>query len=193
QKRDREALEKANFELERLANLDGLTQVANRRRFDSYLNNEWLRLRREHAPLALILCDIDHFKRLNDRHGHQVGDTCLLRLAQTLQSLIHRPADLVTRYGGEEFAVILPNTQALGAKQVANRIRQAVQTMQLADEQDAPIESSITVSIGVASTIPSSDRSPEQLFARADQALYEAKRQGRNRVVICAESLTPTP
>lgn len=108
-------LEQANAELRRLVTLDGLTQIANRRRFDEYLTQEWLRSAREQQPLALVFCDIDYFKPYNDTYGHQAGDDCLRQVAQTLETVAHRPADLAARYGGEEFALILPNTPQSGA------------------------------------------------------------------------------
>lgn len=183
--RDRQAaemaLQLAIHELERLANLDGLTQLANRRRFDEYLAIEWRRLAREGLPLSLILCDVDFFKRYNDSYGHQAGDQCLCAIAKVLRQTIKRPADLVARYGGEEFAIILPNTPLAGACQVAETIQQRVFTLGIphAGSEVAPY---ITVSFGVTSIIPVLTLSPNQLVAVADQALYRAKSQGRNQV-----------
>ena len=121
------ALEKANRELQRLSVLDDLTQVANRRRFDEALNEEWQRLSRDRAPLSLIFCDIDYFKLYNDTYGHQTGDDCLRAVADTIGTNCQRPGDFVARYGGEEFIVILPNTEAEGAVHLAEDIRQEIE------------------------------------------------------------------
>ncbi len=184
--RDRQAaemaLQMAIHELERLANLDGLTQLANRRRFDEYLAVEWRRLTREGLPLSLILCDVDFFKRYNDSYGHQAGDQCLCAIAKVLRQTIKRPADLVARYGGEEFAVILPNTPLAGACQVGETIQQRVLALSI-PHASSEISPYITVSFGVASVIPVLTLLPDQLVAVADQALYRAKSQGRNQVV----------
>src|SRR4028119_2258104 len=128
-------LEIANRELQRLAALDGLTGVANRRRFDEYLDDEWQRMAREKLPLSLILGDIDFFKKYNDTYGHQAGDACLRRVADALRFCAKRSVDLVARYGGEEFAVILPNTSAAGAALVAEEIRLVVNTLEIAHIQ----------------------------------------------------------
>jgi two-component system, cell cycle response regulator len=179
-KQAEDALRQANQELYRLATLDGLTQISNRRRFDAYLKAEWRRSRREQTPLTLLLCDIDYFKRYNDHYGHQAGDECLKQIAQALQQSISRPADLVARYGGEEFAVILPNTPVKGAGHVAKRIRRTVTKLQILHEQSG-VGDWITLSIGIATWIPEQHSSPEALIAAADQALYAAKAAGRNR------------
>lgn len=183
-----EQLQTANQELQRLAAFDGLTQVANRRRFDEYLNQEWRRLGREALPLALILCDIDCFKLYNDTYGHQAGDECLQQVAKAISRAIKRPADLVARYGGEEFAVILPNTDAEGAVRVAEDIRVRVKALQIdhavAGNFVNPPEDYLTMSLGVASTVPGRESSTASLIAAADRALYQAKAKGRNRVQV---------
>lgn len=176
-------LEAANQELERLASVDGLTQVANRRRFDEYLNIEWRRLAREQNPLSLILCDIDYFKRYNDTYGHLTGDECLQRVASALRQALRRPTDLVARYGGEEFAIILPNTDAQGAAIVAEAIRQGVRQLEIPHAQSLS-SSYVTLSLGIACQIPTPDISPQQLIATADRGLYQAKAQGRDRVIV---------
>lgn len=175
-------LRQLNLELKRLANLDGLTQVANRRRFDDYLAQEWKRSLREEQPLSLILCDVDYFKAYNDSYGHLAGDECLQKVAQTMKDSIKRPADLVARYGGEEFVVVLPNTSAKGAQQVAATLKNQLEEMQLPHAQSL-VKPYVTMSLGVASVIPHASLCLEDLIACADEALYEAKRQGRNRIV----------
>lgn len=176
------ALRQANLELERLVTLDGLTQVANRRRFDEYLSQEWRRMAREQQYLALILCDVDYFKSYNDHYGHQAGDTCLKNIAAAMRNTLKRPADLVARYGGEEFAIILPYTAIQGAVAVAQEIQKAINLLRLPHIQ-SQISDFITVSFGVSSLIPSHDLNWETLIKTADEALYQAKKQGRDRIV----------
>ena len=176
------ALHGANRELERLANLDGLTQIANRRSFDRAMDREWKRLRRETGVLSLILCDVDNFKAFNDTYGHQAGDKCLRSIARVLNSNIKRPADLAARYGGEEFAVILPNTSAEGAFYQAESFRSAIE-MLLIPHSGSPTGDHVTVSFGVSTFVPGDDAAPEDLIAKADEALYKAKESGRNKVV----------
>ncbi|WP_414568069.1 PAS domain S-box protein [Nostoc sp. CCY 9925] len=178
-------LQAANEELQRLATLDGLTQIANRRRFDEYLETEWHRLKREKMPLSLILFDVDFFKPYNDTYGHLAGDNCLQRIASALLSIVKRPADLVARYGGEEFAVILPNTEIKGAIHLAQAIRQAVRNLAIPHAQSSVCDY-VTVSVGVVSTVPNGEMSPQDLINEADKALYTAKQQGRDRVrAVC--------
>ncbi|MFM2430859.1 MAG: hypothetical protein RLZZ511_2072 [Cyanobacteriota bacterium] len=186
------ALQQANQELERLATLDGLTQIANRRRFDQYLHQEWQRLAREQQPLSLILCDVDFFKRYNDHHGHPMGDCCLQQVAQAMSQVIKRPADLLARYGGEEFAVILPQTNRWGAMQVAESLRSAITQAAIA-HGDSPISPQVSLSLGVATLFPTVDDAPELLLESADQALYLAKQQGRDRVCAVPANLTLLP
>lgn len=170
-----EQLEEANRRLEELSFLDGLTEIANRRQFEQILDLEWRRAVRSGAPLSLILADIDNFKKFNDTNGHQVGDRCLRDVATLMDTIVQRAGDQVARYGGEEFVAILPETDAEGAASIAERMRQAVETL----ETDG---GRVTVSFGVA-TIIASDRSHTgALVAAADSALYEAKRAGRNCV-----------
>jgi diguanylate cyclase (GGDEF)-like protein len=174
-------LELANQRLHSLASSDGLTQVANRRRFDEYLEMEWRRLAREQAPLSLILCDVDFFKRYNDTYGHLAGDEVLRQVASTLSQAIKRPADLVARYGGEEFGVLLPKTDLEGAVQVANLIQTGIKALEI-PQTETQSGKHITLSFGVASLIPEYESSPEILIAAADRALYQAKAQGRDRI-----------
>ncbi len=170
----------ANRELQRLAALDGLTGVANRRRFDEYLDAEWTRMAQEKLPLSLILCDLDFFKKYNDTYGHQAGDDCLRRVADALRFCAKRSLDLVARYGGEEFAVILPNTTGFGAFQVAEEIRAVVNSLDITHIQSA-VSQHVTLSLGIACIHPTPDTSPSMLIAEADTALYQAKAAGRNR------------
>jgi diguanylate cyclase (GGDEF)-like protein len=179
-----EALEAANQELQRLAHLDGLTQVANRRRLDDYLKQEWPRLAREQAPLSAILCDIDYFKLYNDSYGHQAGDECLQQVAQALQHVARRPADLVARYGGEEFVVLLPHTDLAGALQVAHGIRDTINALNI-QHHASLINDHLTMSMGVCSMIPMLEQNGSNLLQRADKSLYEAKQKGRDQIVAC--------
>ncbi|MBD2740299.1 diguanylate cyclase [Coleofasciculus sp. FACHB-1120] len=173
-------LEEANQELQRLAVLDGLTQVANRRCFDQYMNSEWQRLLREQVPLSLILGDIDFFKPYNDTYGHQAGDECLKAVASAIRRAVGRSTDLVARYGGEEFAIILPNTMAEGAIQVAEKIRAEVKALAIA-HVNSQASQQLTLSLGIASVVPTSESSPAMLISAADTALYQAKAAGRDR------------
>jgi diguanylate cyclase (GGDEF)-like protein/PAS domain S-box-containing protein len=175
-------LQAANQELQRLASLDSLTQIANRRRFEEYLDQEWRRMAREGAPLSLILCDIDFFKTYNDTYGHLAGDECLRQVAKAISHAVERPADLVARYGGEEFAVILPNTKAEKAIQVAEKIRSKVQALRIA-HTSSQLRQHVTLSLGVASIVPGDDFSTI-LVAAADRALYQAKAKGRDAVKL---------
>ena len=177
------ALQSANQHLASLASIDGLTQIANRRRFDEYLSLEWQRLARETAPLSFILCDVDYFKRYNDTYGHQAGDACLQQVAGAISRALKRPTDLVARYGGEEFAVILPFTTGEGAVHVAKAIHFEVQQLLIAHETSS-VSEYVTLSMGVSSTVPQKEFSPEALIAVADKGLYEAKQQGRNCLVV---------
>lgn len=182
----REQLDEANQELQRLAALDGLTQIANRRSFDDYLHYQWKVLAREGAPLSLILGDVDFFKRYNDTYGHQGGDDCLRQVAKTICEAVKRPSDLVARYGGEEFAVILPNTEAEGAVTVAQEIRAGLKALGLV-HASSQVSKIVTLSLGVASVIPSQEYLGDRLIAEADEALYAAKKQGRDRI-FCKSS-----
>jgi diguanylate cyclase (GGDEF)-like protein len=176
-------LKQANLELKKLVNLDGLTQIANRRCFDYHLELEWERLYREQQPMSLLLFDIDYFKRYNDCYGHPMGDECLIKIAQTAKEVLFRPADLLARYGGEEFAVILPNTDVKGASIVAEQIRIAIANLNI-DHQNSSIEDIVTISLGVASLLPNSLQDHATLLQQADIALYIAKQCGRNRSVV---------
>lgn len=180
-------LESANRRLETLSHTDGLTGTANRRRFDDLLDEEWRRALRQHSELSLLLLDIDHFKQVNDDHGHLVGDDCLVWVAETCNAQLKRPGDTLCRYGGEEFVVLLADTSQHGATMLAEKLRQAVsQTAIESSEMHEPL--SVTVSIGVATTLPSLNGDPTHLLRCADEALYAAKEAGRNRVMFGSEA-----
>ncbi|WP_017654732.1 diguanylate cyclase domain-containing protein [Fortiea contorta] len=170
-------------DLQRQINIDALTQIANRRCFNEYLDQEWRRGARAATPLSLILCDVDFFKKYNDTYGHQAGDSCLQRVAQAMQQSVKRPADLVARYGGEEFAVILPNTDAAGAMHIAEIIRARIKALAIPHAASQASEY-VTLSLGVYTKIPDAQDAQKLLIAKADQALYAAKEQGRDRSVF---------
>jgi diguanylate cyclase (GGDEF)-like protein len=176
-------LDTANRRLAELSETDALTGIANRRQFDRRLAEEWLRALRHGLPLALLLIDVDHFKRFNDRHGHPAGDACLRRIAGLLVRRARRPDELVARFGGEEFVVLLPHTDAEDARVQAERCRDAIDGAAIPHD-DSPLGPSVTLSIGIA-TIPvdADEHDPQQLVRLADAALYRAKREGRHRVV----------
>ena len=177
-----EHLAKAIETLHRISTQDGLTGVSNRRHFDETLGLEWRRAARSRAPLTLLLLDIDYFKAFNDRAGHQAGDDCLRRVATALHEAVHRAADFVSRYGGEEFAVLLPETDAEHAGKVAESIRERIEQLDI-EHPSSPL-GHLTVSVGIATCVPPRDGSGMDGFVKvADEALYDAKRMGRNRVV----------
>jgi len=172
-------LEKKNAELQRLSCLDGLTGISNRRRFDEYLEQEWLRVARNGGQLSLIMVDIDHFKAYNDNYGHQGGDDCLRRVAQSLDDALQRPSDLATRYGGEEFSIVLPDTDLEGAVLIAEKLRAGVEALGVAHAYSRTADH-VTISLGVASIVPCEGDLSSALVTRADEALYKAKDTGRN-------------
>ncbi|HEX5758107.1 MAG TPA: diguanylate cyclase [Thermoanaerobaculia bacterium] len=174
-------LQEANVGLQLLSALDGLTGVANRRRFEEVFNLEWRRASRAGLPLAVAMIDIDHFKRYNDMQGHQRGDDTLVRVAHALAGSLHRAADLVARYGGEEFVVVLPGSREEHAAAYAERLRQEIEALAIPHPGASP-EAVVTVSVGVAACVPEPDCLPASLLEAADRALYAAKRGGRNRV-----------
>ena len=178
--RTRELAER-NDELDRLANMDGLTRIANRRYFDQIMAREWKRLARDKKPLSLLFIDLDYFKQYNDQYGHQAGDECLKQIGKVLHEQARRPADLAARYGGEEFVVLLPDTDAHGARTIADSVRTSLLKCRIPHEA-SPVADCLTCSIGVATAIPSGTMPLGEFIAEADQALYQAKSQGRNRV-----------
>ncbi len=177
------SLEIAMMELERLACLDGLTQIANRRRFDEYLEQEWARSRREGSSISLIICDVDFFKLFNDTYGHKAGDECLCSVAAAINTSTRRPGDLAARYGGEEFAVILPDTDAEGALHVAESLRSKIHALAI-PHRASSVAGHVTLSMGIASMIPKRSAAPGTLIVLADEALYGAKALGRDRIIV---------
>jgi diguanylate cyclase (GGDEF)-like protein len=174
-----------NQQLGKLAAIDSLTQIANRRIFDEFLTREWHRGQREQHYLSLILCDIDYFKLYNDNLGHQSGDFCLRRVAQAITKAVKRPADLVARYGGEEFAIILPQTSAQNALRVAETIRLQVKHLYL-PHPESTAGNYVSLSLGVTCLLPQPKYTKKQLLVAADKALYQAKKQGRDRSILQA-------
>lgn len=176
-------LERSNAELHRISSLDGLTGIANRRHFDTKLEEEWQRAMREKECLALALIDIDFFKDYNDSYGHQAGDDCLKQVAEALSQCLSRPADLIARYGGEEFAAILPATNAEGAATLAEKFRTAVARLAI-EHRASECADTVTISAGVVAVVPDRDLDANALIKLADEALYQAKAEGRDRTVI---------
>ncbi len=174
---------------EHLSNLavhDGLTGIYNRRYFDETLAREWKRTMREKAPLSLIMLDIDYFKKYNDTYGYQAGDECLRQVATTISGALRRPADMAARYGGEEFVVVLPNLKLEDSAKFGETIRAKIEALKMEHKQ-SDANPFITVSLGIASVVPSSISSYEELVGAADKALYSAKNKGRNRVCVAQD------
>ena len=173
-------LEAKNVELQRLSSIDGLTGIPNRRSFDEYISKEWRRAVREETCLALLLIDIDFFKKYNDGYGHQGGDDCLQKVARALADTLRRPSDMVARYGGEEFTVVLPSTDLDGAMVIAEELRLAVEKLALKHEF-SDVAGIVSISLGAAGIPPQCGDDCASLIALADGALYDAKEAGRNR------------
>ena len=183
-----EELERALRKLETLSTTDQLTGLWNRRYFDRQFNADWQRCQRESQPLAIIVLDIDFFKKINDNYGHQTGDQVLRQFAETIQKVIHRSTDYACRYGGEEFVVVLPNTPLPGAVEVAEAIRSTVAARPFEiGNQRLPV----TVSAGLAVAVPTSVEQPARLIEQADQVLYRAKKNGRNRIEYAGQAELP--
>jgi diguanylate cyclase (GGDEF)-like protein len=176
-------LEQANQKLRQLSNIDGLTQLHNRRYFDEMLHKETRRSHRSSSPIALLICDIDFFKKYNDTYGHLAGDDCIKIVAKTIQQNCKRVSDIVARYGGEEFAAILPNTSPEYARELAESVRKGVESQGIAHET-SEVKDIVSISIGVASIIPEMQTTPSTLISIADKALYASKAAGRNRVTL---------
>ncbi|WP_197984993.1 diguanylate cyclase [Leptolyngbya sp. Cla-17] len=174
-------------EMNKIASIDGLTQIPNRRRFDEHLEHQWKQMTRERSPICLILFDIDHFKQFNDTYGHLAGDDCLKQVAQVLNGCAHRPSDLIARYGGEEFAAILPQTTIEGAMEVAGRVQAEISDLKILHEKSS-VSKYLTLSIGIASSIPTLEQSFSKLLDEADQYLYLAKQQGRDRIIFSSKT-----
>lgn len=174
-----QALREANFRLETLSVTDPLTGLSNRRAFDDYLEQEWQRGLREKTPISILLVDVDHFKKINDRYGHPAGDACLRELANRLRVHFKRPADRIVRFGGEEFAVVMPNTESNALAQ-AERFRIAMESEDIKVSSEEIIQ--VTVSAGLATVVPTAEMNPRDIVKLADEALYLAKRTGRNRI-----------
>ncbi|MRR15233.1 MAG: GGDEF domain-containing protein [Deltaproteobacteria bacterium] len=176
------ALIRQNTSYHILAETDPLTKLANRRKFDEALSAEWNRCRRLRTPLSLVMADVDNFKHYNDSFGHKAGDHCLERIARALERNTRRTGDLAVRYGGEEFILLLPNTDAAGAFGIGEKIRNEISKVQ--ENGGDPFPRKVTISMGVASAVPEEWKNPEGLLGEADRALYEAKRAGKDRIVI---------
>lgn len=177
-------LQRSNIKLESLSHIDPLTDIPNRRYFDSNFEKEWARCRRDNLPIGLLIVDIDRFKPYNDSYGHPAGDHVLKQVAKCLKGAVRRPTDFVARYGGEEFAVVLAETDESGVARTGERILESVRALRISHEyREAGEEPHITVSVGAASMIPTAENNPDLLIDLADKALYEAKREGRNRLV----------
>ncbi len=186
------ALADRNRALSALVSLDGLTGIANRRSFDGALGRAWDRARRTNTALGVLMIDVDHFKRFNDSHGHQAGDEILRRIAQAVQGAVLRPDDVAARYGGEEFAIVLPLAEGEAARVVGERVRHNVRALAI-PYPEAP-NGIVTVSVGVASARPEPGLTEGTILATADQALYQAKHEGRDKVVLAPlDHSTPTP
>lgn len=175
-------LKEANKELRHISRIDPLTKIANRRHFDEALKREWKSHAREQRSLSIILCDVDMFKKYNDEYGHQKGDKCLMDVAWVLKSTCKRPFDLVARYGGEEFIALLPETDVNGASIIANALVEKMRGKKI-PHKSSTVESVVTISVGVATMIPDNQKSPDELVKKADESLYKAKEEGRNRWV----------
>lgn len=180
-------LRDAQQALETLAAEDGLTGLANRRAFDAALKTEFDRAVRNRSTLALVMIDVDRFKQFNDLYGHPAGDECLVRIAKKIRSVPSRPADLCVRYGGEEMAILLPDTETEGARAIAEKVRAAVQMLDITHAANP--ERVVTVSLGVASIKPViSQKNFADLVKMADEALYNAKAAGRNQVIVAGSN-----
>lgn len=182
-RKSQQELMEANFALQRLTNVDGLTGLSNRRYFEEYFETTWRQAVRERQQISLLMIDIDHFKQYNDTYGHLAGDEVLRTVAQTVQGAFRRPKDLVVRLGGEEFVVVLPNTPASDLAMLANKAVEVIEALDLR-HISSPVANRVTISVGAATCLPKRDDKRITLMEAADKALYAAKREGRNRAVI---------
>lgn len=181
-KKNEARLDHVQKELEELSYKDGLTGIANRRMFDKMFDSEWANARRSQAPLSLIMLDIDYFKQYNDLYGHLQGDDCLRDVARTLTEAVNRPRDFVGRFGGEEFVLILPETDASSAKQIAEKCRLLIQQQQIPHE-NSDVSDWLTISLGVGTIIPDTSDDKKSFVEAVDQCLYKAKDMGRDCLV----------
>ncbi len=176
-------LKDANFELESLSFMDGLTGIGNRRSFDNYIEVAWKNACRSKKPVSLIMGDIDNFKLLNDTYGHLKGDECLVKVARVLSENVRRPLDFVARYGGEEFIVILPETNSEGAFKIAEEIRKNIKSIEIPNK-DSSVSKHMTMSFGITTMIPNQEDQIEDFIEQADKAMYKSKKTGKNKVTI---------
>lgn len=179
-------LEELNMKLTKLANIDSLTEVVNRRHFDARLSAEWMRAMRNRKPLTLVMFDIDLFKLYNDNNGHLEGDKCLKQVAHAVEQRIRRPADTVARYGGDEFIVLLPETDTSGAQAVAEALRTDVENLRMPNA-GSTVSPYVTITLGVTTVVPRVNSTPDQGLKLVDNALYQAKEAGRNRISVSAQ------
>jgi two-component system, chemotaxis family, response regulator WspR len=186
-RQSQQQLMEINLELRRLTNSDGLTGLANRRYFDSYLSAEWKRAMRDQTEISLLMLDVDHFKSYNDAYGHMAGDEVLKKVAQTIAGCCNRSMDLSARFGGEEFTVVLPGTSLAGARLVAEKIRRSIEGLHI-PHRDSATSEWLTASAGIATLIPDRLDRHTQIIDAADRGLYNAKRQGRNRVMARSDN-----
>ncbi len=176
----RDQLSRLNSELEALSQLDSLTHIYNRRTFNELAQQQWALAKRHQQPISALMIDVDHFKLFNDHYGHPAGDSCLKKVTQAIKSCLHRTTDILGRYGGEEFIVLLPETDAKGAMCVAQSIGEAINALQIRHDV-SPTASFVTASLGGATCLRTTGHDLEELIKNADRALYKAKRAGRNR------------
>lgn len=176
----RDQLSRLNSELEALSQLDSLTQIYNRRTFNELAQQQWALAKRHQQPISALMIDVDHFKLFNDHYGHPAGDACLKKVAHAIKGCLHRTTDILGRYGGEEFVVLLPETDAKGALCVAESISEAIEELQLRHDV-SPTAPFVTASLGGATCLRTTGHDLEELIKNADRALYKAKRAGRNR------------
>lgn len=189
-KRLQHQLEESNKQLRQLSTTDSLTGLSNRRRFDELCGEEWGRGQRSNHPLSLLILDIDHFKHYNDTYGHAAGDECLKSVALALSQSLMREVDNIARIGGEEFAILLPDSDLAGARVVGERVRQTISDLNI-QHRSSPTANHVTISIGAACVMPSNQRSIKMLYTSADNALYAAKKRGRNCCCIAQEESSP--
>jgi len=171
----------AEDEVRKLAGLDGLVNIPNRRSFNKFLHDEWIRCARQKKSISMAMVDLDHFKLLNDTYGHQVGDDCLIKIGKVLKKFANRPSDICARYGGEEFVLVWGDTPLEDAKQLTTTLLQEINALKI-NNINSPIESYLTASVGLAAMIPSKGSHESKLVGKADSMLYRAKESGRNRV-----------